>query len=66
MWLLGKTEKRILIWSHRWLTRAGRLVLIKYVLEAIPVYWMSLAWILLSLQETPLDCKSGMLGNLNL
>jgi len=45
MWLLGKIEKRIMIWSHRWLSRAGRLTLIKSVLEAIPVYWMSLAWI---------------------
>ena len=45
MWLLGKIEKRIMVWSHRWLSRAGRLTLIKSVLEAIPVYWMSLAWI---------------------
>jgi len=44
-WLIGKLEKRILVWSHRWLSRAGRLVLIKSVLEAIPIYWMSLAWI---------------------
>jgi len=44
-WLIGKIEKRIMVWSHRWLSRAGRLTLIKSVLEAIPVYWMSLAWI---------------------
>ena len=44
-WLIGKLEKWILLWSHRWLSRDGRLVLIKSLLEAIPVYWMSLAWI---------------------
>jgi len=27
------------------LSRAGRLILIKAVLEATPVYWMALAWI---------------------
>jgi hypothetical protein len=45
IWLLKKLEKRLLSWSHRWLSRAGRLVLVKSVLEAIPVYWMSLSWI---------------------
>jgi hypothetical protein len=44
-WLLEKLEKRLKCWSQCWLSRAGRLVLIKSVLEAIPVYWMSLAWI---------------------
>jgi hypothetical protein len=38
-------EKRLLSWSHRWLSRVGKLVLVKSVLEAIPVYWMSLSWI---------------------
>ena len=42
-WLIGKVEKRLQIWSHRWLSRAERLVLVKAVLEAIPVYWMSLS-----------------------
>jgi hypothetical protein len=44
-WLLTKLEKRLNGWSFRWLSRAGRLTLTKSVLEAIPVYWMSLAWI---------------------
>ena len=44
-WLLTKLEKRLKSWSHKWLSRAGRLVLVKSVLEAIPVYWMSLAWL---------------------
>ena len=37
-WLLRKVEKRLMVWSHKWLSRAGRLVLVKAVLEAIPVY----------------------------
>lgn len=32
------------MWSHRWISREGRLVLIN-VLEAILVYWASLSWI---------------------
>ena len=44
-WLLTKLESRINSRCNRWLSRAGRLVLIKSVLEAIPVYWMALAWI---------------------
>jgi hypothetical protein len=44
-WLLGKLEKRLNIWSHRWLSRVDRLILVKSILEAILVYWMSLAWI---------------------
>jgi len=45
IWLLEKLEKKLKVWSFKWLSRAGRLVLVKSVLEAIPVYWMSLSWI---------------------
>jgi len=44
-WLIAKMEKRLNIWYHKHLSRADRLVLIKSVLEATPVYWMTLAWI---------------------
>eukprot|EP00253_Pinus_taeda_P006554 PITA_06554 len=44
-WLIAKVEKILLIWYHRYLSRAGRLTLIKAVIEATPVYWMTLAWI---------------------
>ena len=44
-WLVSKIEKIINSWSHKWLSRAGRLVLIKYVLLSIHVYWISLAWV---------------------
>ena len=43
VWLLEKMEKRLKQWSRKWLSRASRLVSVKVVQEAIPVYWMSLA-----------------------
>eukprot|EP00253_Pinus_taeda_P030603 PITA_30603 len=45
VWLVAKLEKRLTGWSFRYLFRAGRLVLIKSVLEATPVFWMALTWI---------------------
>eukprot|EP00253_Pinus_taeda_P029580 PITA_29580 len=44
-WLIAKIEARISHWSFRWLSRAGRLTLLKSVLLAIPVYWAALSWI---------------------
>jgi len=44
-WLIAKIESRTSHWSFRWLSRAGRLILIKSVLSAIPVYWAALTWI---------------------
>ena len=55
-WLLDKMEKWLKMWSHKWLSRDGKLVLVKTVMEAIPVYWMSLAWIPKSILETA--CKT--------
>ena len=36
-WLIAKAEKCIKLWRHRWLSR-GKLILIKSVLEALPVF----------------------------
>jgi hypothetical protein len=47
-WLEKKIEKRILSWSHRWLSLGGRVILVKVVLEIIYVYWLSLAKIPIS------------------
>jgi len=44
-WFIAKVEKRLQVWYHKYLSRAGRLILIKAVIEATPVYWMTLAWI---------------------
>lgn len=44
-WLISKVEKRLSVSYHKYLSRAGRLILIKDVLEATPAYWMMLACI---------------------
>jgi hypothetical protein len=43
LWLYKKIEVRILVWVNMCLSRGGYLVLIKVVLESIPVYWTSTA-----------------------
>lgn len=45
MCLLAKIEKKLSSWCHRWLSKVGRLVMVKAVLEVMPVYWMALTWI---------------------
>ena len=35
-------ELRIKNWSFRWLSKGGKLILVKFVLEAIPIYSMHL------------------------
>ena len=37
-WLVAKVEKWIKNWSYRWLSKGGKLILVKSVLEAIPIY----------------------------
>jgi len=44
-WLIAKIEARISHWSFKWLSRVGRLTLIKSVLMAIPIYWATLTWV---------------------
>lgn len=44
-WLIAKIEAKINHWSFKWLSRARRLTLIKYVLLAIPVFWAALTWV---------------------
>ena len=44
-WLLRRIESRVGFWGHQFLSIGGRLILAKSVLEGIPVYWYSLAWI---------------------
>eukprot|EP00253_Pinus_taeda_P003892 PITA_03892 len=43
--LLAKIESKMKHWSFILLSRAGRLMLIKSVLMAVPVYWASLTWV---------------------
>eukprot|EP00253_Pinus_taeda_P012859 PITA_12859 len=44
-WLIAKIEARIMHWSYKWLSRVGRLTLIKSVLLAMLVYWAALTWV---------------------
>lgn len=44
-WILRKIEKRIIHWTNRFISLGGRYILVKTVLESIPVYWLALPWI---------------------
>jgi hypothetical protein len=44
-WMISKVGRILSIWCNRWLSRGGRLVLVKPVLEVIPMYWVSLSFI---------------------
>jgi hypothetical protein len=41
-WLISKLLKKVGIWCNRWLSLGGRYILVKSVLEAQPVFWMSM------------------------
>jgi hypothetical protein len=43
-WIISKAEKRLSLWFDRWLS-GGRLVMVKLILEVIPIYWVSLSFI---------------------
>lgn len=45
LWLLAKFERKVNAWCNKWLSRVRQLVLVKAILEAILVYWTSVAWI---------------------
>jgi hypothetical protein len=47
-WLIEKFEHRINHWCNRLLSLGGRYILVKSVLESLPVYWLALAHIPLS------------------
>jgi hypothetical protein len=44
-WLIEKFDFRINHWCNRLLTLGGRYVLVKAILESLPVYWLALAHI---------------------
>jgi hypothetical protein len=41
-WLVSRFSQKITRWYNRWLSLGGRYILIKSVLEAQPVFWMSM------------------------
>ena len=44
-WLYKNIETRISMWDNRFLSRGRCLVLLKVVLQSIPIYWDSIAYI---------------------
>lgn len=42
-WLLKDIEKRISLWCNHWFSLGGKFILVKSMLENIPVYWLSMA-----------------------
>jgi hypothetical protein len=40
--MIDKIESRTKQWCNKWITLGGRLTLVKFVLEAIHVYWKSI------------------------
>jgi hypothetical protein len=45
IWLLAKVENDIFLWCNKWLSRGGRLILLKSILEEISIYWHTLEYI---------------------
>ena len=45
MWLYKKIEGRLGCWTNKFLSRGGRFVLLKKVLQSIHVYWATIAYI---------------------
>lgn len=50
--LLEKFRKRLALWKKRFLTKAGRLILIKTTLAALPVFFLSLFVVPCSVADT--------------
>jgi hypothetical protein len=48
-WLLEKFEFRINHWCNRTLSLGGSYILIKSVLESLPIYWLALAYVPISI-----------------
>lgn len=56
-WLLAKLEAQTSHWCNRWLSIGGRLTLVESVLEAIPVFWHSLAFLPKGVLEAVKGCQ---------
>eukprot|EP00253_Pinus_taeda_P008313 PITA_08313 len=57
-WLIAKLEKRLTCWSYRYISRAGRLILIKTVLEATPKIAIPKKWGGWGLKALPLFAQA--------
>ena len=63
-WLVQKFENRIFHWAHKLLSRGGRLILVQAVLSSIPVYWLGLAPIPVSMSNQLRSLKFAFYGAL--
>ena len=43
--MINNVERILSLWCNKWISRGGKLVMMKSVLESIPVYWDSTAYI---------------------
>ena len=55
-WLVRMIDKRIKKWAYKYLSFSGRLILVKSVLNTIPIYWLSLALIPRCIIQTIKKC----------
>lgn len=53
--VVSTISKRIMSWNHKWLTLAGKILLIKSILNVVPIYLMS---VLKTLRATIVDLQS--------
>ena len=53
MWLYKNFEGKIGCWTYKFLSRGGRLVLLKEVLQSILVYWATIAYIQKGILQKP-------------
>lgn len=43
--LISKFRNKLASWKGKWLSSAGRLVMIKSVLSGLPIFWLGFLWI---------------------
>ena len=43
LWVIKKVKAIINDWCNRWISLGECLILVKFILESIPMYWLSLA-----------------------
>ena len=45
IWIISMFQKRISNWDYRMLSLGGRLILVRFVISGLMVYWFALAFI---------------------
>ena len=61
--MLARIENRLKLWCNKWISNGGRLVLINSIIEAIPIYRITLTFVPSSiLQGLRILCKTFLWG----